>query len=203
MIERGTIAINRLTGSRWEVLEGAAETGSCGFSIKITCQPRAAPDVSEHVHLDWDETFEILSGHATYSLQGEAYTAVAGDTLEMPPRQSHVHPWNDGDEPLVYIQRARFPAPQPGAFEETFGVILTLFGMAAKPGLLNRRGMPRDLLAFAAMGRAFGRYRNYDAAVPILLQRAASATLGRLAEARGIPAINPAYIALARPGPGE
>lgn len=203
MIAKGTTAINRATGSRWEVLEGAAETGARGFSIKVTCPAGAAPDVMEHIHQEWEESFEIVQGDARYSLGGAAGTATSGDTVRMPPRIKHVHPWNGGDESLVYIQRAVFPAPQPGALEDTFGVFFTLFGMAEEPGRLTKSGLPRNPLVFAAAGRVLGKYNNFDAALPIAAQKIAAATVGRLALALGAKAIDPAYIEKARPRAGE
>ena len=55
----------------------------------------------------------------------------------------------------------------------------------AREGRVWKNGLPRNLLQFAATGRAYHKHGTFDAAMPVALQAGLSATLGRLAEALG------------------
>jgi hypothetical protein len=81
MIRAGFTIDNPLTGSRTLVLEADAEMNSQGWLLESRCQPGAAPDIAEHLHLTWTETFEIISGKAYYKLDGTQHTAIAGESF--------------------------------------------------------------------------------------------------------------------------
>lgn len=192
-LRAGSKAINPATGSHWEVIESDAETAGRGFTIEVRCAPNAPADILEHVHLDWTETFEIVSGSARYKLNGVEGAASAGESVTMPPNQPHVHPWNAGDAEMVYRQVARFARPDPAAAQEVLGVFFTLFGLTAE-GKIGRRGLPKNPLQFAATLRTLVRHDGYDASVPIPAQKLLAATLGWLAEAIGYRAVYPRFV---------
>src|SRR4051794_14393730 len=105
MIQSGFTVENPITKSRTVVLESDLETKGMGWLLEISCPPHAKPDIAEHFHLDWTETFEILSGVAYYKLNGMQKTAQAGEKIVMPPSQFQIHPWNAGETEMVYRQR--------------------------------------------------------------------------------------------------
>ncbi len=190
LLKAGSTTINPTTNSRWTLIESDAETGGMGFTLEVVCREGAPPDVLEHVHGTWTESFEIVSGSARYRAGGVEKAAEAGETVDLPPGQPHVHPWNAGEGELVYRQIARFPEASPAAVQEVIGVFFTLFGMAGE-GRLNAKGLPKNPLQFAATLRALVRHQGYDAAVPVAAQKALAATFGRLAEALGYRAVQP------------
>lgn len=195
MITAGAKAHNHLTGSDWEVIEADAETGARGVLLRVTCPVGAAPDVIRHIHQDWHEDFTILSGTCSYRLGRNVGSATAGETIAMPPGVPHVHPWNSGDEPLVYEHRAIFPEPRPGAVEDTLGVFFTGFARSKVPGRYFANGLPRNPLLLVAVGRKLGKHGSYLAALPIMGQKVTNATLGAILEALGMRAIDPDVIA--------
>jgi quercetin dioxygenase-like cupin family protein len=184
---------NPLTQSRWLILESDTETNGMGWTLEIRCVPQAGPDILEHLHLTWTETFEIISGVAHYKLDGVQKTAMAGDTIVMPPRQPHIHPWDAGDTEMVYRQVSKFEQANPPAVQDVIGVFATLFGLA-REGKVGKRGLPRNPLQFAATVRTLTRYEGYDVRFPILMQDFLAATLGRLAEALGYKGVYPQYV---------
>lgn len=193
MIDVGYTTQDPLTQTRFEFIEVGREANGNDFVMECRCPSGGGPFVIEHVHLTWDEEFEIVSGAAAYKLDGQVGTATAGDTLLFPKGQKHIHPWNDGPDELVYRQTARFDHPDPGAVTDVFGAFTTLFALAGE-GKTNAEGLPRNPLQFAATLRTFVKHEGFDASVPIPVQRVMAATLGRLAEAMGYRSCYPQHL---------
>lgn len=192
MIRAGFVIENPLTRSRTTLLEGGAETGHTGWLLEVHCPPHAGPDIAEHLHLTWTESFEIVFGAAHYKLDGVQQTAQAGTTIVMPPGKQQVHPWNAGETELVYRQRNQFGKVAPGAAEEVLGVFATVADLA-RAGKVDRAGRPKHPLQLAATIKTLGKYDGYDASAPIAVQRFLAATLGSLANALGYRAVHPRY----------
>ena len=192
-LKAGSRALNPTTGSTWEVIEGEVETEGRGFTLEVVCLPGSEPDVLEHVHTSWTESFEIVSGKARYQVAGEERDASTGDTITLPPNKPHIHPWNIGNKKLVYRQKATFETPSQEAFQEVVGTFFTLFGMAGE-GKVNAKGLPRNPLQFAATLKTLVKNGGYDAQVPKFAQDLVAGTLGRLAENCGYRAVDPRYI---------
>lgn len=190
MIRSGFTIHNPLTGSRTEVLEADAETKSRGWLLELRCQPGAAPDIAEHLHLTWTEEFEIVAGAAHYKLDGVQGSAGAGDRIVVGPGQTHVHPWAAGDDELVYRQRNHFNQTDPTAVNEVLGVFATLARLAEE-GKLDAAGLPKHPLQLAATMRTLIKHGGYDAKLPVGVQNVISATLGRLAEVMGYRGVDP------------
>jgi mannose-6-phosphate isomerase-like protein (cupin superfamily) len=184
MIRAGFTMVSPLTQSRTVVTATDVETGGMGFTLEVTCLPGMGPNVLEHRHETWTETFEILSGRAQYRLGGKHLVAQAGETIVMPPRVPHVHPWNAGAGEMVYRQTSRFETPSREAVQDTLGSFATLNGLA-REGKVDARGLPRHPLQLAATLRTLGKHGGYSTRLPIPAQRLLSATLGRFAEALG------------------
>jgi hypothetical protein len=64
----------------------------------------------------------------------------------------------------------------------------------AREGRVGKRGLPKNPLQLAATARTLTKHRGFDATVPIPIQLALSATLGRLAEALGYRGVYERYL---------
>ena len=193
MIDVGFTTTEPRTQTRFEFIDIGRTPDGDDFTIECRCPAGSGPWILEHLHLTWDERFEIVSGKGTYTLDGQTRTATAGDIIHMPAGQKHVHPWNEGPTELVYRQTARFPTPDPEAVPDVFGAFTTLFGLA-REGKVNAKGLPRNPLQFAASLRTLVKHEGFDAAVPIPVQRVMAATLGRVAEAMGYRSSYPRHL---------
>jgi len=193
MIRAGFTIENPRTGSQVTVLESAAETAGRGWLLEHRYPARATPDIPEHLHLAWTETFEIVSGTATYKLNGETKTASAGETVVFPPGVPHIHPWNASDAEMVCRQRDDFGQANPQAVQDVLGVFATTADLA-RAGLCDKEGKPRNPLQLAVTVKTLARYGGYDASIPIPVQNFLAATLGTLGEALGYRAVDPKYL---------
>lgn len=193
MIKAGFETTDPSTGTRSIVIAGAEETDGRGWVLEVHCPANSNPSIPEHLHATWTETFEIVQGSACYKLGGEKKNAWAGDKILMPAGIQHIHPWNSGDSEMIYRQINDFGAATPEAVYDVLGVFATINGMA-REGKINKKGLPKNPLQFAATLRTLIKHQGYDAAVPIPVQRAVSATLGRFAEMLGYRAVYPRYL---------
>jgi hypothetical protein len=192
MIRVGFTTVHPFTKARSVIIETDAENGGTGFVLEVTCAGGAGPNILEHLHLTWTETFEILSGAAQYRLGGQRLTAASGARIVMPARVPHVHPWAAGDGAMVYRQTTRFETPSPRAVQDTLGSFATMNGLA-REGKVSPSGLPKNPLQLAATLRTLGRHGGYTTSLPIPVQQFASATLGRLAEALGYRGVYERY----------
>lgn len=188
MIRAGFVIENPLTQSRTTILEGDATH----WLIELHCVPNAKPDIAEHLHLGWTETFEIVEGAARYKVAGEEKIAQAGERFVVMPGQTHVHPWPAGDNSLVYRQRSDFGREAPDAVQDVLGVFAMVADLA-RQGKVDAKGLPKHPLQLAATMRTLGKHGGYDASLPVSAQNFLSATLGRLAEALGYQGVDPRY----------
>ena len=191
MISAGFETTDPITQTRTVVIAGALETSGRGWVLEVHC-PQGAAAFLPHVHRTWTETFEVLQGSAICRVGAEQHRLAAGDSIVMPPNVPHAHPWNAGTGVMVYRQTNDFGASAPDAVDDVLGAFATIHGLA-REGRVGKRGLPKNLLQFAATGRAYTKHGSFDAAVPIALQLGLSATLGRLAEALGYRAVYDRY----------
>ena len=181
-----------LTQARTVVTETDAENGGAGFTLEMTCLSGRGPNIVEHQHESWTETFEILSGTAQYRLDSKHLKAKAGETIVMPPNVAHVHPWCAGDTEMTYRQTTRFETPNPQAVQDTLGSFATVNGLA-REGKVDAQGLPKHPLQMAATLRTLGKHGGYSTRLSIPAQKILSATLGRLAEALGYRGVYERY----------
>ncbi len=193
MIRKGFVIENPVSGSRVTVLESEMETDGRGWLLEVRVPPHAGPDVPEHLHLTWTESFEIVSGRASYRLNHIAKEAAGGETVVMPPGQPHVHPWNTGDADLVYLQRSDFGGYDPGAVQDVLGIFATRAGLT-REGRCDARGRPKDPLQLAVTLQLLTKHGGYDAGASILAQDLLSATLGTLGKICGYKAVHQKYV---------
>jgi hypothetical protein len=123
----------------------------------------------------------------------EEHRFTRGESIIMPPGVPHVHPWNTGSDQMVFRHTNDFGATTPEALTDVLGAFATMFGLA-REGKVGKRGLPKNPLQLAATARTLTKHRNFDAAIPIPLQLAVSATLGRLAEALGYRGVYDRYL---------
>lgn len=191
MIGAGHVIINSLSRGTITVLEADAETKGMGFYLESRQPAGAKPDVTEHFHQTWTETFEIVSGKCHYKLNGERKTAEAGETLHFPPGIKHIHPWPARETELVYRQRSEFASPSPQAVQDTLGVFATLADLPRSQ--LTKKGLPKNPLLALAVLRTLGKHGGFDASIPVGTQKFLNATIGLFAEMIGIHGVNKKY----------
>lgn len=166
---------NRHTG---EVLELRRQPldGQVILEIRGTLPPhREGPPV--HIHHDEDEEGVVITGRLSAELDGQRLEAGPGDTVWLPRGVPHRW-WNEGDEPLSFVGRARPVVDLDRFLQAVFEVVNAgppgrppLFYLA-HAGLRHRRtqrvvGMPPlvQLILFrtvVALGTVLGRYRGTD-----------------------------------------
>jgi mannose-6-phosphate isomerase-like protein (cupin superfamily) len=164
---------NPFTGERIIFEQTEQDTGGALVAFEHFMLPRTTPTFPEHVQLNQEERFEIISGTARYRLNGVEGQAHSGETVVIPPGAIHINCWNAGPEALKMRHSFR-PALGTDIFFET---IFTL----AMNGKTNARGEV-NLLQLAVIGNEI-ESQTFNAGIPIPLQRLALpvlAMIGRL-----------------------
>jgi hypothetical protein len=95
-------------GERIVFLKTAEETGGAFLEFEHYIQPGKgySPD---HIHVDQDEKYEIVSGVATYTIEGVEKTVQAGETVIISKNTNHVNPWNKTGTDVLQIHRVTTP----------------------------------------------------------------------------------------------
>jgi len=99
-IEVGKTYTNPRSGARATLTESWKDNGGARTVLERVVPPgtgKAAP----HYHLDFFQTWEILDGVATISVEGRERTLQAGDTVELPQGTTHADPWNEGSAEMT------------------------------------------------------------------------------------------------------
>ncbi|UYN89495.1 MAG: cupin domain-containing protein [Anaerolineales bacterium] len=196
MIEAGFVAENPQAGVRAVVLKAHKETQGNGFQIEYFYRPHSGQDLPAHFHTWWEEKFEILAGSCTYVLEGKEYSAKAGDTVTLPARKSHIHPWNTGDEELHMIQTDTFEHSSPEAVIDTLNTIATQYGLV-RDGKVGSDGQPTPLQLAVSM-QTLLKHGGYLAGLPPLVQTVLFGLLGRIGHALGYRASYAEYLVSAK-----
>jgi len=164
---------NPFTGERIIFEQTEQDTGGALIAFEHFMLPRTTPTFPEHVQLNQEERFEIISGTARYRLAGVEGQARAGETVIVPPGAIHINCWNEGPEALKMRHSFR-----PGGGADIF--FETIFTLAMN-GKTNARGEV-NLLQLAVIGNEINS-QTFNAGIPISLQRLALpvlAMIGRL-----------------------
>jgi mannose-6-phosphate isomerase-like protein (cupin superfamily) len=193
MIRAGFVFEYPVSRTRTVVLESDHETRGMGWLLEVTRHSAAGPDLGEHLHRTWTETFEIVEGRARYGLDGREGVIGAGESFVVPPGSLHVHPWNAAEGKLVFRQRTRFAAPSPAAVQDILGIFATRTGME-RDGTAPSSGFGRAMQQAVTLRTAI-RHGNYMGVPSAGAQRAVAATLGVLAAALGYRAVRSEYTA--------
>lgn len=119
MAKAGDILEHPAAGERIIFRTVAADTGGAYTQFEQQLSRPGAGASAQHIHLITDERFEVLAGTATYTLDGQDFTAETGAVVEIRRGTLHRNPWNrDGGE----VRLLRTVTPPSGAelFYETF-----------------------------------------------------------------------------------
>jgi len=192
MIRAGFTFEHPVTKTKTVVIESDAETNGMGWLLEITRYSKLDLDISEHLHLTWTETFEIIKGTAKYKLDGIEKTLKVGESFIVEPGHFHVHPWNAADDELVYRQRDRFAESDPAAVQDTLGIFATRVGMV-RDGSAPANSVAK-LFQRAVIARTAIKHGNYMATSSMTAQKVFGATLGLLGELLGYKAVYPKYV---------
>lgn len=138
---------------------------------------------AEHVHVQQEERFEVLSGTARFRMRGQERDVGAGETIVIPAGTPHVW-WNPSEEEAHLIVELR-PALRTETFFETF------FGLA-KDGKVNpKTGLP-NLFQLALLAREY-EDEVYLARPPLFVQRVLFGLLASIGKLLGYKARYPKY----------
>jgi quercetin dioxygenase-like cupin family protein len=173
MLTKGELFENPSTGARLEIIDTPREGGT--LEVERVYKPHTGK-AGPHLHLDFDQWFEVMDGAMTMKLTGQKRELGPGETVHVPRTVTHVDPWNGSDADLRV--RARFdPVPE---FVEGFTEAL---GHAMREDRLNKQGEFPQLELFVIL-REY-RARSYAANLPIAFQMALIAPLAALGRLRG------------------
>jgi mannose-6-phosphate isomerase-like protein (cupin superfamily) len=151
---------NPITGERIEFLQTAQESGGACVVLDHFLKPHTST-FPEHVQLNQEERFEIISGIASYSINGVKRQAHAGEVIVVPPGTRHMNPWNESDSALHFRHTTR---PDLGS-ERFFETIFSL----ARDGKTNAKGEVNTLQVIV-IGAALTS-QTYQTGIPISVQR--------------------------------
>jgi short-subunit dehydrogenase/mannose-6-phosphate isomerase-like protein (cupin superfamily) len=151
---------NPITGERIVFRTTARESNGARVVIDHFLKPHTTT-FPEHVQLNQQERFEIISGTASYSVDGVMCYAKTGDVIVVPPGTRHRNPWNESDAELHFRHET---SPDFGS-EQFFATLFRL----AQAGKTNAKG-EMNLLQLAVVGDALAS-KTYVTALPITVQR--------------------------------
>jgi mannose-6-phosphate isomerase-like protein (cupin superfamily) len=167
---------NPITGERIVFRETGAERLVIDHSLK----PHTST-FAEHIQLNQEERFTILSGTGTYRLNGLDRTARAGEVIVVPPGTPHRNPWNEGDEELLFRHET-----SPNLGSEIF--FESLFSLA-RDGRTDKKG---DVSALQVIVIGAGlKSQTYTTGIPVSIQRLMIPVLAALGRWLGYPARYP------------
>jgi mannose-6-phosphate isomerase-like protein (cupin superfamily) len=176
MATAGQTLENPITGERIVFRQTSHETAGRRVVIDHFLKPHT-DTFAEHVQLNQEERFEILSGTATYRLNGTQRTAHAGEVILIPYGTPHRNPWNESEQELVFRHTT---SPDLGSeifFESLFSL--------AQDGKANGKGEVSPLQLFA-IGASL-ESQTYVTSIPISIQRVMIPVLGTIAGWMGYP----------------
>jgi quercetin dioxygenase-like cupin family protein len=137
---------NPATGE-WIEYTTVAEDSN-GELVRFTWRSVPGGLITEHIHPNQEERFTIVSGEATFTVNGEQTTATAGETVIVPPGVPHSE-GNRGTVEITGVVELR-PALHTKEFHEA------LAGLVAD-GRTTPRGAPKNPLQ---LGSTFWHFRH-------------------------------------------
>jgi quercetin dioxygenase-like cupin family protein len=172
MIQPGTTFRNEKTKEVITFVETAASSNGERAVFEYTIVNDGTNPV-EHIHMNADEKFEVLSGTFSYSLDGKKGEVKAGESITLPKGIRHQH-GNWHAEP-ARIRQTITPAHD---FEDVVAKIFELTRDGKMPG-----GEPPFLQAMVWMKYCSG--KTYLANIPVPVQKVLSAVLGPVGKLAG------------------
>ena len=133
------------SGHRFHILESARDTDDGTLRFDYSAPPRA--NISEHVHRDQEESFEVVSGKLGVRVGGQEVLLTPGQSGVGPPGVPHAW-WNPSDD-----EEVRFLVGiRPGLDVETW--LETVLGLMRDGKTIGP--VPRNPLQLAVLAREVG-----------------------------------------------
>lgn len=142
----GPIIENPLHGERLRFLKTVPETDGELIQYESWLAPKGSVGVP-HVHPVQESRFLVLSGRASFTVDGKPLELGPGETLTVGPHTPH-YLWNAGDTEAHLIIEFR-----PGLLKQEY--FETAFGLA-RDGRLNLNGI-RNVLQYAVLTAVYRR----------------------------------------------
>jgi quercetin dioxygenase-like cupin family protein len=181
MPHKGQKWVDPQTGDIAEMLATSKETKGEKVVFKMIVKPGGFKP-PEHIHLKQDESFEILSGKLTYSLNGKKKTANAGEKIILSKGIGHTHYNAEAGEDLVMVQTIS-PALDCEIFLEN------LFGLTHDGKI--KGGEPKFLQIMAWSN--YYQSKTFLATLPLSLQKFIAFASFPLAKLLGYKAVYKKY----------
>jgi mannose-6-phosphate isomerase-like protein (cupin superfamily) len=159
MAEAGLTLESPKIGQTITFVRTGSETAGVELVIEALMKPGAF--MPPHVHLQQEETFEVLEGVGTFRISHHKFVARSGDQLVIPVGRRHR--FRNASDADVRIRATLRPALR------TEDLFERLFRLGSQ-GRVNRLGAPSPLVT-ARLIREFRDEFFYLAGVPIALQR--------------------------------
>ncbi len=96
-----TDGMGHVEGAYWEVFTKAA-VGSEALRLLVQEYPPGGYTKGHPVHMDFEQTYYVLSGTMTLFLEGVRHMVPAGTFVFIPRGTKHEHR-NDSNEPMVFM----------------------------------------------------------------------------------------------------
>lgn len=172
MLEPGRTFTSPRNGAHGKVVEHTPER-----AVLERLMPPGTGRTDAHLHRDFDQRFEVVSGTATYAVNGrDPVTLEAGKAVEIPLGASHVDPYNASAEPLV-VRNVISPA---GRFVDVY---VASWGRALEEGRLDDQDEFSFLGLAVMLAEAGG--DSWAAGPPVALQKLAVPVAARVGRLRG------------------
>lgn len=139
-----------------------------------------APGPPEHVHSDFDETFEITNGELSLLVNGEVKKIRPGQQLHIPKGTPH-KPFNETADTIYTKELIAFP-------EKFAFYLVQVYGLMDNKGLGKSAGTMFQVSLLNHEG-----FDSYIAGPPVFMQRAISFILTPATRLFGYKSFYPAY----------
>lgn len=150
--------VNQITGEQITFLETAEETNGEHLLIEVTLPPQGdGPPL--HLHDEFEEEFEVISGKLTVTLGKEQHILQAGNRCLVALNTAHTFT-NNHDEPVVFHVRLT----PPSQFEQSVRIHYGLID----DGLVDAKGNPKNLAHTALI---LSMQNTLVVGIPLWLQR--------------------------------
>ena len=93
--------MGHVEGNYWEVFTNAA-AGTEALRLLVQEYPPGGYTSGHPIHLDFEQTYYVMSGTMTLFLSGETHAVPAGSFVFIPRGVQHEHR-NDTDVPMVFM----------------------------------------------------------------------------------------------------
>ena len=149
---------HQITGEQITFLETAEDSQGEYLYIEVTLPPQGdGPPL--HVHDEFEEAFEVISGQLTVTLGKEQHVLQPGDARFVTLHTPHTFT-NNHDEPVVF----RVRLTPPSQFEQSVRIHYGLI----RDGLVDAKGNPKNLTHTALI---LSMQNTFVVGIPLWLQR--------------------------------